>query len=71
MKDFNEILISFFTVVGVLIVFPLILGFPVMWLWNIVMPELFGLSTINFWTALALNLLCSFLFKSTGGKKNE
>lgn len=46
---------------------------PVMWLWNWLMPELFGLSTLTFWQALGLSALTSLLFKSyntgTSGKK--
>ena len=37
---------------------------PVMWLWNWLMPELFGFVTITFWQALGMSTLCSLLFKS-------
>lgn len=40
-------------------------AFPTMLLWNALMPELFGLKTIDFFQALMLSLLCSLLFKST------
>jgi len=42
----------------------LVLGFPVMWLWNWLMPMLFGLITINFWQACGLVMLCWILFKA-------
>lgn len=42
-----------------------LLGLPVMWLWNALMPEIFGLKTIGFWQAVGLNVLCSILFKGT------
>lgn len=42
----------------------LLLAFPVMWLWNWLMPVIFGLVKISFWQALGLNLLSSFLMKS-------
>ena len=42
----------------------LLLAFPVMWLWNYLMPVIFGLIKISFWQALGLNLLSSFLIKS-------
>lgn len=43
----------------------LLLGFPTMLLWNAVIPGIFSLPTIDFFQALALNLLCSILFKSS------
>lgn len=41
-----------------------VIGFSLMWLWNWLMPELFGLTVINFWQAIGLFILCSLLFKS-------
>jgi len=38
---------------------------PTMWLWNLLMPEIFGLNTIDFWQALGINLLAGILFKSS------
>ena len=38
---------------------------PAMFLWNWLMPALFGLKTISFLQALGLCLLCSILFKSS------
>ena len=36
-------------------------------LWNFLMPELFGLATINIKQALAMMVLCNWLF---GGSRN-
>ena len=36
----------------------------VKWVWNWVMPTLFGLTVITYWQALALGLLVSLLFKN-------
>ena len=61
------------TVIGVLIAIvigSLLIAFPVMWLWNYVMPDLFGLIKIGFWQALALSVLCGFLFKSNDYSKD-
>lgn len=41
-----------------------IFGFAVMWLWNWLMPEIFGLTTITFWQAWGLVVLTHILFKS-------
>jgi len=38
--------------------------FVVRWLWNWIMPTLFGLTVITYWQALALGLLASLLFKN-------
>lgn len=52
-------------VVGLLILACLLFGVPLMILWNLLMPEIFGLPTIGFWQAFGLNILSSILFKST------
>lgn len=50
-----------------LIVFTALFGWIVMLLWNWLMPDLFGLSTISFWQAAGLLLLCKILFGGFGG----
>jgi len=42
----------------------LLFAYPIMWLWNWLMPMIFGLPIINFWQAFGLNLLSSLLLKS-------
>ena len=37
-----------------LVVIGLLVGFPIMWLWNWLMPILFHLPTIDFWQAIGL-----------------
>lgn len=39
-----------------------IIGFPIKWLWNWIMPKLFGLPEISFWMAIGIALLASILF---------
>jgi len=46
----------------------LVFTFPVMLLWNWLMPLIFHLPKINFWQALGLNLLFGFLFRNTSYK---
>ncbi len=41
-------------------------GAVVMWLWNWLMPALFGLPHIRFWQAFALLALCRILFGGWG-----
>lgn len=40
----------------------LLFGNVIMWLWNWLMPSLFGLRTIGFWEGLGLFLLAKILF---------
>ncbi|MBN1879552.1 hypothetical protein JW823_05520 [bacterium] len=51
-------------------VLALLLGFVVQWLWNWLMPVIFGLGTITFWQAWGLVLLSHILFK-TGGVEHH
>lgn len=56
-------------IVGVLVFIvgiAILIALPVMWCWNYVMPDMFGLAEIDFWHALVLSLLSSMLFKSPG-----
>ena len=46
-----------------------VIGFPIKWLWNWLMPNLFGLPEISFWMALGIALLISILFG--GGNKDK
>jgi len=41
----------------------LALGFPVMWLWNWLMPAIFGLPIISVWQAVGLLVLSHLLLK--------
>ena len=43
----------------------LIFAFPLMWLWNWLMPMIFGLKTITWVQALGVMLLSSMLFNRT------
>jgi hypothetical protein len=46
----------------------LLLGYVVVWLWNWLMPALFGFNTITFWQAVALMVLARILI---GGFANS
>ena len=54
------------TIGGVILamVMALLFGLIVMWLWNWLMPTIFGLTTITFWQAWGLVVLSHILFKS-------
>lgn len=42
-----------------------IFSFPIMWLWNWIMPTIFGLTKITVVQAWGVNFLCGILFKGT------
>jgi len=64
MKEFTTTILAG-TLAGIVVtVFILLLGLPLMWLWNWLMPDIFGLQTITFWQAVGLNIMGHILFKS-------
>jgi hypothetical protein len=48
-----------------------LLGFVTMWLWNWLMPEIFGLTTIDYWQTWGLLLLSFIFFKNWGGDSDN
>ena len=63
----NDILL----VIGVLMLGILLLGAPLMLLWNWLMPEIFGLPYIGFWQACGLQLVATLLFKPIINTKKD
>lgn len=50
----------------------ILFGFVIMWLWNTLMPELFGLTTLTYWQAVGLFILSKILLGGIGGgSKNK
>ena len=45
-----------------------VFSFVVMWLWNHLMPGIFGLHTVGFWQALGLLVLSKILFGGFRGR---
>ena len=71
MEKFLTVLTTLIYVMVVVCFIALVIGAPTMWLWNAIMPTIFGLTKITFWQAVGINLLCSILFGhiSTGSDK--
>lgn len=57
--DMSGINLFFFVVLAVTLFFFAVAVFQ--WLWNITMPEAFGLKPIRYWVAFRLILIASFL----------
>lgn len=62
MSNYEKIGVWFATVL-IIASLSLIIAFPIKWLWNGVMPDLFGLPEITFWKAYGLYLLCHLLLR--------
>jgi hypothetical protein len=57
------VILGTIAIVGLAILF----GFVIMWLWNWLMPALFGLTTITYWQAVGLFILFKILLGGCGG----
>ena len=68
MKDF---LLAILAVIGIFLLVAILMGLPLMVLWNLLMPQLFNLPEIGFWQAVGLNFMCSIMFKGTSPSKTE
>jgi hypothetical protein len=64
MEMFATVLIAIGGVILLWLGLSFLFALPVMWLWNWLLPALFGLPVITWTQAWGLSLLCSFLFKS-------
>jgi len=65
MEKFIATIIGFIGIIVLAFLLDLLLAWPFMILWNWLMPMIFGLTTLTFWQAFGLMLLCSFLFKGS------
>lgn len=63
MKNFLTELVILLSSLILIAIFALLMGLPVMWLWNWIMPTVFALGKITFWKAVGINLLCGLLFR--------
>lgn len=53
---------TFFSILAMSIGFSILLTYPVMWLWNWLMPAIFGFKTLTFWQAFGLTMLANMIF---------
>ena len=58
------IVLGIIAITGLAILF----GFVIMWLWNWLMPELFGLPALTYWQAVGLFILMKIFVGGGGGK---
>lgn len=62
---------AFLIVIGLLFLSAVILAFPTMFLWNWLMPNIFGVMKIDLYQAMGINFLSNILFKSNVTIKRE
>ena len=65
LKSFEPLLKA----LGLVIVIILITVFPAMWLWNWLMPTIFGLKEITFWQTIGLQILLHILLPKSYSSK--
>ena len=73
MQQLATIVLGLIILVGVILLVGALLAFPIMLLWNALLPEIFGWKVIGFWQAWGLLILCGLLFKPAGysGSSNK
>jgi hypothetical protein len=65
-----KIVLVILMVVFMAMLWSVLVGFPVKWLWNWLLPTLFNFPKIGFWQAVGVVFLCRCLFGGglSGGK---
>lgn len=69
MRGKNPAVIAGMVLLGIIGIGALIIlfGFVIMWLWNALMPDIFGLPTISYWQGIGLFILAKILCGVGGG----
>lgn len=67
---FLGVIMLFVSFAGLILILGLLWAIPTMLLWDWLMPEIFGLTTITIWQAWGLNILAGIFFKK-GGKTTK
>ena len=57
--------------IGILFVVGFIVAWPIVWIWNYLAPDLFGLPEIMFWQAFWLYFLCGILLRSANSSSKS
>lgn len=71
METFAKVIGGIVIVLGIALGIALLISLPVMWLWNGLLPSLFGFKTVTWTQALGLSVLCSLLFKSSSSSSSK
>lgn len=71
MSKFIESFLAVIFVIIIAFLISLLFAWPFMLLWNWLMPMIFGLTTLTFWQAFGLMLLCELMFKGSSSTSNS
>lgn len=64
----GDFILYLLVTIAYIAVFALIFSLPIMWLWNWLMPVIFGLTKITWLQALGLSVLSGFLVRGSNYK---
>ena len=69
MRSKKVICVIGWVILGIMaaIAFAMVLGYGLMYLWNWLMPDIFGLTTVTYWQAVGILVLSKLLFGGFGG----
>lgn len=71
MENLLKTIGAFLGFVGLMVVWVLVTTLPVQILWNLLVPELFGLPKLGFWQTFGLLVLVNLIFNRSTTKKND
>lgn len=71
MEAISKIIGAVVLIIGTVLLIAVLLAFPVMWLWNWLMPLIFGLTKITLLQALGLNILSGILIRSSSSSNSN
>lgn len=63
MNNITSAILIFLGTIAMICIIALLMGFPIMWLWNYAMVAI-GLPEITFWVAVCINILAGILFNN-------
>ena len=70
MKNVGALIVGIVAIVGITLL-ALLVGYPIKWTWNHVMPHIFDLPQIDFWQAFCLYWLSNALLRATQTNENK
>lgn len=70
-ETFGASIIALFLVLAIAFIASLVFAWPVMLLWNWLMPVLFGITKLTFWQAWGLTFLCGLLFNRSSSSSSK
>ena len=71
MKELFDSVVTVLSNVAFGVTVSLVIAYPLMILWNGLIPAVFGLKTITFWDSFGLYLLSDLLFRNPSPYKRE